>query len=153
MIQKDKRHRVNSQYQTQSNKIMQTNREQHSDIQSMISQSLEKVNEVLSSKRLLASFRRTSSNYSPDYLKGDKNNQKSSPKLEQLPNVEVEEVDFEVIPARDNKIFKEQLYNSLGPSGNTSNNMLEHTRQIKTRQGNFMNATHIVTDDENLHKN
>jgi len=93
---------------------MYTNREQHSDIQSVISQSLEKVNEVLSSKKVIASFRKTSSNYSPDF-KNDRNRYSNS-KLENLPKVEVEECDFEVIPPR-NGIFKEQLYNSLGPSG------------------------------------
>lgn len=146
-MSKDKRQRVNSQYQTQSNKIMQTNRDQQSDIQSMISQSLEKVNEVLSSKRLLASFRRASSNYSPDPVKGEEKHQNST-KFEQLPNVEVEECEFEVIPPRDNKIFKEQLYNSIGPSGQTPK--LEHSMNLMTRQGTYMNATHIVTDDENM---
>jgi hypothetical protein len=74
---------------------MNTNREQQSDIQSVISQSLEKVNEVLSSKKLMATFRRTSSNYSPDNLRDNK--KQSYSKLESLPNVEVEECEFESI--------------------------------------------------------
>jgi hypothetical protein len=94
---------------------MQTNREQHSDIQSVISQSLEKVNEVLSSKKILASFRRTSSNYSPDLMK----NKQSTNRFENMPmpnvEVQVEECDFEVIHPRSSKL-REQLYNSLGPS-------------------------------------
>lgn len=136
---------------------MFTNRDQHSDIQSVISQSLEKVNEVLSSKKVLASFRRTSSNYSPELTKNPGKDKITSAKVdtnEVLPNVEVEECDFEVLQPR-NTILREQLYNSLGPSGQNSINILQPHNEgevspNRTRQNNFMNATAIETDDERL---